>query len=595
MHLHARLHVRAAICLVLLWALSGWLLAAEEKPGDADRRIDQLIQELGDRDYFVRQRAQSELAKLGFEAFDALSAAENHEDLEIATRAKYLLRLMRVNWTAEDDPPEIKRYLEDYESLNPEQRKERMRTLGALPGGAGTAALCRLVRFEKSPLLSKFAAVEVLSRQPPDQPPTDETAAALRKNMGQGRRAATAWLAAYLRFRDDAAKALDEWGKLVDEEVAVLQRTPDQSHPQVVAALVRLQINWLAKLGRKEEAVAAMWRLIDLEKGDPKGLGELLDWLVEQKAWDAIEKVAERFPDRFSHEPVLLYTVAQAQAEQGKKDQAEETAQKALKLNAGPQAEEVLLHLMAAFSLQRRGLAKWAEGEFRHVMAISPMGHRFTSLAHLRLSEMLHDEGEELRAAEAIQPLIDWIDKMDSPPEDVEGREPGAVRSRMNYFYARHWAARGDRAKEKQYLEAGLKADPTDADVLIACYRLPDATAEWKQHVKDLIKKAVDVFREQINEDPEEATPYNQYAWLVGNTEGDLDEALRFSLKSIELAPDAGGFYDTLARVYFARGDLANAVKHQTKAVEMEPHSGLIRKQLAEFQEALKKQTPVKP
>ena len=49
---------------------------------------------------------------------------------------------------------------------------------------------------------------------------------------------------------------------------------------------------------------------------------------------------------------------------------------------------------------------------------------------------------------------------------------------------------------------------------------------------------------------------YNQYAWLIGNTEGDFDEALKCSRKSLELQPDEGGYYDTLAHVYFGKGDL---------------------------------------
>ncbi len=44
---------------------------------------------------------------------------------------------------------------------------------------------------------------------------------------------------------------------------------------------------------------------------------------------------------------------------------------------------------------------------------------------------------------------------------------------------------------------------------------------------------------------------------------------------------------DTLARVYYAKGDLENAVKYQTKAVELEPHSGLIQHQLDLFRKKL--------
>ena len=45
-------------------------------------RVNKLVKQLGDKDYYVRQRAQEELARTGFAAFDALSAATTDEDLE---------------------------------------------------------------------------------------------------------------------------------------------------------------------------------------------------------------------------------------------------------------------------------------------------------------------------------------------------------------------------------------------------------------------------------------------------------------------------------------------------------------------------------
>jgi len=563
---------------------------AAEQPDSLDKRIDQLIRQLGDQDYFVRQRAQAELAKLGFDAFDALSAAEDDEDLEVSTRAKYLLRLMRVNWTREDDPPEVKRYLENYESLVPEQRLGQMRNLAGLPGGVGIPALCRLVRFEKSMVLSKHAAVEILGRQPPDQPPTAELAETLRKGLGRSRRVGARWLLSYLRFREDPPAALADWTKLVEGELAMLHGSAHESDPQVAAALVRIQINWLAKLGRKKEAVAAMWKLIDLEKGEPESLSELVRWLIEQEAWEAIEQVAGRFSDRFASDALLLYALAQAQAAGGKDKLAEETAARARNLNSGAQLDELVAHLMTAYGLRERGLFKWAEQEYRYVIGSAVTGQNLTATARFGLSEMLHDQGEDLRAAEVLKPLAEAIGKMEPVPEKIAGRTPGSIRSRMNHFYARHWGEKGNRQKQREHLEAALAADATDVDVLIACYRLPGATPEWRQKTRELIRKAADALRRQIAADPEKSLHYNQFAWLVGNTEGDFEEALRCSRKSLELDPDAGGYYDTLGRVYYGKGDYANAVKYQTKAAELDPHSGLIRKQLELFKEALAKQ-----
>ena len=120
--------IRAGLVFLLMVAVlsvSGRVAAADateppKKEAVSADRVAKLIRQLGDKDYFVRQRAEDELARLGFEAFDALNAATTDDDLEIAARAKYLLRLMRVEWTAESDPPEVKSCLHDYESADRE-------------------------------------------------------------------------------------------------------------------------------------------------------------------------------------------------------------------------------------------------------------------------------------------------------------------------------------------------------------------------------------------------------------------------------------------------------------------------------------------
>ena len=132
--------------------------AAEPTP----QHIQRLIAQLGDKDYFVRQRAETALARLGFAAYDALNEAVANPDLEIAARARRLVQFMKVEWSDKSDPAEVKRVLKDYGVQNSEGRFERIEKLGALLDDMGSGALCRLVRYEKSPLLSKVAAIRLL-------------------------------------------------------------------------------------------------------------------------------------------------------------------------------------------------------------------------------------------------------------------------------------------------------------------------------------------------------------------------------------------------------------------------------------------------
>jgi tetratricopeptide (TPR) repeat protein len=175
------------------------------------------------------------------------------------------------------------------------------------------------------------------------------------------------------------------------------------------------------------------------------------------------------------------------------------------------------------------------------------------------------------------------------------GRTVDSVLARMHFFRGCQYEAAGQRDKQLEELKAGLEQDPTDVDVLIALFHLPNLEAALRDKARKLIRDSAENYRQQIKETPDDPTPYNQFAWLIANTEGDKQEALRASQKSLELRPGAAGFLDTLGRCYFAAGDVENAVKHQAKAVELDPHSGQMNRQLKLFREALEKSKAKQP
>lgn len=565
--------------------LAGAGLPGQEPAGSAqqlDRQIARLIEQLGDEDYFVRHRAEEELARFSFRAFEALQAATTHEDLEVSARAKYLLRFMQSQWTTEADPPEVKSLLKDYLLKDQAEKLLRMRSLAGLSDHKGIPALCRLARFEKSTVMSKHAAVTLLGLPSLEDRPQPELAELLRKHLQNSRRTGVGWVLTWLQLADHPRTAVEDWSKPVESEQALLARSADQTSPQIVARLVNLQIRTLKRFGRRDQVTSAMRRLTDLETGNAATLTELLDWLVEEGAWELVAELESRFAAQFAGNPVLLYIVAQRQAEQGDRQRAEETAGRALKLNPGKGSSSLRKHYTVAVDLQTRGRVPWARREYRHVIDTDAAGGLFGSYARYRLAEMLHDRGESLQAAGELEPMVKALAQ--NPHPEVSVRFPAAeIRARMNYFYACHYQRQNDRARQRQHLDKAIAADPSEIDTLIACYRLPDQPPEYRRKILTLIDRSAAGLRLQIAADPSSATPYNQFAWLVGNTEGDFDEALRYSRKSIELSPDYGGYYDTLAHVYFAKGEWEKALKTQTKAAGLEPHSGAIARKLEVF------------
>jgi tetratricopeptide (TPR) repeat protein len=176
-------------------------------------------------------------------------------------------------------------------------------------------------------------------------------------------------------------------------------------------------------------------------------------------------------------------------------------------------------------------------------------------------------------------------------------RDVRFLRARMHFFFACQAASQSDAAVERTNLDQAIEQEPTDLDVLIALYRVKDDNPARREKVMKLIKTVVDTCRNEIEDIPDEPVNYNELAWLVANTEGDFDEAIRFSQKSVELAraeatttsdfKHVGQYLDTLAHCYFAKKDYANAVKYQAEAVKLDPHTKAISRQYQVFRDAL--------
>ncbi len=572
-------------------AAAGQTPPAAGQPSASAEQINRLIRQLGDDDYFVRQQAQDELAKLGVDAFDALSAATEDEDPEIAARARYLLQIP-VEWTVKSDPPFVKRCLSTYGSLDDAQREVIAGRLAVLPDGEGVDAVCRLVRFERSALLSKAAAMTLLPRGQAALPAGQATLDAIRKRLGGCQRPGAVWLGVLARFGADPAAAAAEWSRLADSEYELWRQAPSKSSAEIVDCLLRFQVAWLNKLGKGEQSARAFRRLLELEdNGDAESLTDLAQWLVDRKAWSGLDELTRRFSARCDRDARLLYLLAEAYAGQGRSKRAEETALRAFRVAArqASDQDEDSPHQMAAW-LQQRGRFAWARREFARVIAA---GDRRSAAfeeqcagatAGVYLAEMLHDQGEDLDAAKALERVVGRPDPGGALAAQLRdsGHAPENLRAMMHYFRACHWEARHDAAKQRECLDKAGKDDPTDPDVLIARYRLPDEPRGYHAKIVESIERNALLIHGKIPTSPVPSV-YNEYAWLIGNTEGDFDEAVKCSFKSIEISPEEGGLYDTLGHVYFGKGDWEKAVKYQAMAAELDPYSGQIQKALAQF------------
>lgn len=589
------------------WGAENGEAASVPSHADLEDRISGLIEQLGSARYADRENARRELKRLRMEAFDALSDARFHDDIEIALSAQNLVRGMQVNWYGEEDPAAVKQLLRTYGNQTEAERGERIRRLARLGRDAGFEPLCRLVRYEASGRLSRRAALLTLAFVPPsDEAARREFAQMLLTRMGASRRPAAEWLRAHADLLTDDPGYHQRWTQLIADEQARLAKNPDETSKEIIRDLTRWYADQLSRRDRDQEALAMRRRTIELLDADHEQVLDAADWFRARESWAIIVELADRFSGLFEGYPLLQYRLAESYRQLKQNDKADKVAERALK--AVP--DEPTAHLAIAYDLQHDGLFEWAEHEYRYLIRHFNDQPMVVIQARFALSEMLHETDRDQMAGEVLRALVKDIETQAEFREIIEEetrREVSSIRSRMHYFFAQHHAQREDYARQRELLLEGYTHNPHDADVLIAMYRISDPEPAWQETTRKRIQKAVEFLRGRLTElekrwgqlegkekaltQLELATVNNHLAWLIANTEGDLDEALRCSKMSLELRPDQpAGFLDTLGRCYYARGEYEKAVEHQSQAVALEPHSPLIVGQLELFEEAIRQQ-----
>jgi tetratricopeptide (TPR) repeat protein len=591
----------ASVAVAKPTAAAGSERAAGTSPQAASQRqrVDQLIHDLGSPRYPARRSAANELRQIGAEAFDALHAATENSDPEIAASANYLLRQISVHWVQPEDPPTVRAVLRQYGQEADGIRLQRIEQLARLPQGAGIPGLCRITRYDRSPLISRTAALAVIRPKDAaaDRARIDPTV--VNEELGSSTRAGAVWLRRYLVQLGDPPASIAAWKPLIEQESARLETNSTETSNEILLGLYWNLADVYRQTNDQSSLTSTLDRMLELAAdGSDEAIINLLVWLTENKSWDALDSFLAKHQSRLEQSKRPMYYAALARVKQGKQEAAEQLAKSASEI----QAPGSLEGFITAKDLEEHGQFDWAVREYRRAIDKQPSDGTETILARIYLSGLLHDYAREKEAADTLEPLVKAVQgesriaqRYAQIREYQNGRlalpDPDAIAANYHFYRAEQYTAEKDYTRARGELDLAINFDPTNADVLISMYRVPEADEKWRGGVRQRLRKLTDQFQEEIEQDPADASPYNQWAWLVSNTEGDFQKAVRYSHRSLELNTNgesgAASYLDTLARCYYAAGDYENAVKYERLAIQKNSFMQVMQRQLALFEKAL--------
>lgn len=586
------------------------VVSAAGAAGPTDDRIAELIRQLGDPQYGRRERAAAELDSLGAAAIDQLlTAAEMSDDLEVALRASWLVESIPVDDPG--DPLAARSLLQGYKTKPLAERVVTMHWLLRLDDDAGITPLARIARLDRDATASRVAAALLAREWTPGDAFWPGIAERIAMALGNSQRPTARLLDSLVDFsqadsaaerraardtaRDlvalldrsrpaDVATASESLGDDSDSSAAITRDLGRTTQRLFERSLVLM----LIETGEVEEArdiIRSVFAEFLAHGGDDtlqtaSNIADTLIWAAAHGLPDVVDDIPIAGHDEVRTHFILKFAQALCERTRGNDTVAEQLARTTFEQHGMSFVDR----LRAGILLQKWGAGDWASREYTAVVDDNEAPAQQQVLASVMYAEFLHDRGRDGEAAGVLDRLVGADAGERVPALRQLDRDPAQTRARADYFRACAAAAAGDTAAQRQDLEAAASGAAPDVDALIALYHLPDNTPEQRQATLNRIQAALARMEEEIQQVPDDPNTYNEYAWLVSNTEGDFAKALRYSKRSLRDSFDNASYLDTLAHCHAAAGNLTAAIRTQRLAMRHEPHNRIIRLNLAAFE-----------
>ena len=567
---------QVVLCFFLLFP-SGAVFADESNPleeSPLQEETRQLVRKLGDDSFVVRERAEAQLLRIGIDAYAELQRARNDSDVEIARRAEKILSQYEMLFIGQEHES-VRYWITFYAFQTDPVEKGKVIWLLCNPfsdarNGEGLRTLCRIARFDETHSL-RAEAVKGLIASPPVTP------AKQRK-----------------------------WYRSLREMIA------DPGDDELLR-LLALFVDLRCTLDDKKEAAEIAAKEEEKRTGVPVLYPVIppVDEMLRQRVRELTDRIAafQAKPENNEIRPgnrndiLLFYALAELQELVGLTEERDRTVAAAAAVRTEDASNENPLelgesrpfydHFLVARILRYKYRLKWS---MQHALLVAEHGYLLFKIDACQLAAETCQF--EKRFPESIRYFDQAIELAKSKDfTDLQSNSAELVKKFSTGRFltlAQQAVEAGDWDKVREHVDAGLKLDPYELDILILAWRLcqrrPGPDENYRKEIDRKIDSALRNIERGIYREPNtELRRYkaldacNQAAWLLANTGGDYASSLALIEEAVKEEPESIAYLDTLAHVYSSGKQYDKAVEAQETAVRLAPEGVIFRDALERF------------
>jgi tetratricopeptide (TPR) repeat protein len=592
------------------------------------QEIASWIRKLGAESYSTRLQAQSELERIGVRALDQLHQASFDPDPQIASQARYLVQSNQFNWAWESDPPRVRRILSLYTAAALHEKSGFINQLNQLENDEGLNALCRLVRYETQGCLAKLAALHVMRGKPNVGQTASERLELVATLLDGSRSSASRWVLE--QTANPHEFQLDRWLEIINRETNLLQSKSMETSVEILNELRQWAVQQIPKTDTSRSQALELARTIPesfkyMGVQREQQLLEFAQWALTVNLPELVQEQHDSLRSALQ-DPRFGYLLAESWGQQGNAELAQKVAERTsdrisvtsrgepaiqekdpknqlnpqLELLFARNASQAFERSTLAEYLIRRGQFPWAETELRKALKDQEDAAELATIINLtQLSQLMHELERDDEAAASIEKFAKRFENEPLFRTQVSEQSGDSLVSNYYLFQGNDYARNEQPEKARDCFLKAIELSQENVDALIGLYRLPE-TDEQKDQRKTLQKQITLSLRSEIDARERElkrdnpralateqralANQMNTLAWLMTNTEGNLDEALFFSRKACSLENNRAAYLDTLAHCYASLKRYREAAEQQRRAVALDPFQPSLQKALALFE-----------